>query len=115
MSDAAGEGEAMARIDEEEVRRVARLARLALDGEAVARLAVELEGVLAHMDEIARLEEGPAGEDEGPEGRGLDARLRPDAPGSDPLAFGPERMAPEWKDGFFVVPSLASLAEREAP
>lgn len=102
----------MARIDADEVRRVARLARLALAGEEVERLTGELEGVLARMDQIAQLEAGPG--DGGPEGRGLEPVLRPDAPGSDALAFGPGSMAPDWRDGFFVVPRLASLGDGEA-
>lgn len=103
----------MARIDETDVRHVARLARLELDESEVARLTRELEGVLAHMDRIAGLELEPAGPD--PEGRGLTPVLRPDRPDADPLAFGPEAMAPDWRDGFFVVPRLAALGERGAP
>lgn len=113
MRGGAEEGDPMERIGEDEVRRVARLARLELDDPAVERLAGELEAVLEHMDEIARLETEEGGT--GPEGRGLVPRLRADAPGSDALAFGPRHMAPAWRDGFFVVPRLASLGDREAP
>ncbi len=103
----------MARIDETEVRHVASLARLALEDGEVERLTRELEGVLAHMDRIGSLELGPAGPE--PEGRDLAPASRPDRPDPDPLAFGPEAMAPDWRDGFFVVPRLASLGDRGAP
>ena len=103
----------MARIDETEVRHVARLACLELDDGELARLTRELEGVLAHMDRIGDLALEPAGPD--PEGRDLEPVLRPDRPDPDPLAFGPGAMAPDWHDGFFVVPRLASLGDRDAP
>jgi len=45
----------------------------------------------------------------GPADRGLAPRLRDDEVSSDPLAFGPFELAPEWRDGFFVVPRLPAL------
>jgi len=44
------------RISEEEVRRVAELANLALTDEEVARLAVDLSGILTHVDELNKLD-----------------------------------------------------------
>jgi hypothetical protein len=35
--------------------------------------------------------------------------MRADAPGADPLAFPPERLAPAWYDGFFTVPRLSAM------
>jgi aspartyl-tRNA(Asn)/glutamyl-tRNA(Gln) amidotransferase subunit C len=43
-------------IEREEVRHVARLARLALSDEEVDRMAVELAGVLDHIATIAQLD-----------------------------------------------------------
>jgi aspartyl-tRNA(Asn)/glutamyl-tRNA(Gln) amidotransferase subunit C len=43
-------------IDREEVRHVARLARLALSDEEVDRMAVELAGVLDHIATISELD-----------------------------------------------------------
>jgi aspartyl-tRNA(Asn)/glutamyl-tRNA(Gln) amidotransferase subunit C len=43
-------------IDREEVRHVARLARLALSDEEVERMAVELAGVLDHIATISELD-----------------------------------------------------------
>jgi aspartyl-tRNA(Asn)/glutamyl-tRNA(Gln) amidotransferase subunit C len=43
-------------IDRDEVRHVARLARLELTDEEVDRMAAELTGVLAHIDRISELD-----------------------------------------------------------
>ena len=43
-------------IDREQVSHVARLARLALSEEEVDRMAVELAGVLAHIETISSLD-----------------------------------------------------------
>jgi aspartyl-tRNA(Asn)/glutamyl-tRNA(Gln) amidotransferase subunit C len=44
------------RISLQEVRHVARLARLALDDEELATLAVELSALLDHVDNVRRLD-----------------------------------------------------------
>jgi len=43
-------------ISPEQVRHVARLARLALDEEEVARYAVQLSAILDHVDAVRRLD-----------------------------------------------------------
>jgi aspartyl-tRNA(Asn)/glutamyl-tRNA(Gln) amidotransferase subunit C len=43
-------------IDRDEVRHIARLARLELTDEEVDRMAAELAGVLAHIERIAALD-----------------------------------------------------------
>lgn len=95
----------MTRIDEDDVRRIARLAGLELDGDEVADLAGDLVRILEHFDELGEAEPeeapGPDGDDGAP--------LRPDVPSSDPMAAGPERAAPDWRDGFFVVPRLPGM------
>lgn len=94
----------MMSIDEDEVRHVARLARLELEEDEVGRLADELGRILDHFDELreAELDDVP-----GPDGDG--GGLRPDVPSSDPMAAGPGRAAPDWRDGFFVVPRLPGM------
>jgi aspartyl-tRNA(Asn)/glutamyl-tRNA(Gln) amidotransferase subunit C len=44
------------RIGEEEVRRVADLANLALTEEEIARMAQDLSGILAHVDKLNELD-----------------------------------------------------------
>ena len=41
-------------------------------------------------------------------------RFRPDAENPWPLAFGPDKLAPAFKNGFFVVPKLGQFEEPEA-
>lgn len=94
----------MTGIDEEEVRRIARLARLELDDDEVGRLVEELGRILDHFDELRELDPDEAstpGHERG--------SLRPDVPSSDRMTAGPERMAPDWRDGYFVVPRLPDM------
>lgn len=113
----------MSEIDRDTVRHVARLARLELGEEEVERLAEEMEDVLSRFAELEEAEEagaGPVGDEpeaeEPGDGASAPARpepddggLRPDRPDADPLARGPGEMAPEWRDGFFLVPRLEAL------
>lgn len=95
-------------IDRDTVRRIAELARLELDEEETEAYAGDLEEILGHFEALARLD---LGEGDGPEDRGLETRLRPDAPGSDELASEPRELAPSWRGGFFQVPRLDAMRE----
>ena len=44
------------RITEEEIRRVAELANLALTEEEIARMARDLSGILTHVDKLSELD-----------------------------------------------------------
>jgi Asp-tRNA(Asn)/Glu-tRNA(Gln) amidotransferase C subunit len=94
-------------VSEDDVRKIAALAKLAPDPEAIHRLTEELNGILAHVRVLERLE-GAASED--PRGSAAASVVRdPDLP-PDPLAEGaPESLAPAWRDGFFLVPRLPAL------
>ena len=94
----------MTRMDEDEVRRLAELARLELSDDEVRRLAGELGDLL---DDLRRLGEVEVDLPEAPEEEGV--RLRPDAPSAEPLARRPETFAPEWRDGFFVLPRIEAM------
>lgn len=100
----------MSGVDPEQVRYVARLARLELSEDEVVRLAEEMDEVLSRFAELeaAERDAGPSsrGGDESP---GNGPSLRPDRPDADALARGPEEVAPEWRDGFFLVPRLEAL------
>ena len=96
----------MSEIDRSQVRHVANLARLELDDADVDHLAGEMASILSHFEELSQVELPP--EDELAD-RGLDPCLRDDEVRSDPLAFPPSEMAPEWREGFFVVPRLPAL------
>lgn len=115
-------GERSPAVDVSEVRRVARLARLSLTDEEVRELAHEMSDVIRHFREIRRREGERRTErpDDGAAGGGVpghgtpeEARavLRSDDPDPDPLGLGPEELAPEWREGFLVVPRLAPMRE----
>jgi aspartyl-tRNA(Asn)/glutamyl-tRNA(Gln) amidotransferase subunit C len=101
-------GERMS-IGRDEVLHVARLAELAVRDEDLARLVEQLNRI---VDYVAQLDRVPAedGADlflPGPE----QVELREDVPGSVPLARPPAALAPEFADGFFLVPRHGAMED----
>lgn len=92
----------------DEVRHVARLARLALDEDEAESLAGELSGILEHVEALRGAPVAEADE-EGPEPLELAPRVRPDGEGPDALVRPPSELAPDWREGFFVLPRLTAL------
>lgn len=91
-----------------EVRRVAALARLGIPEDRMAILARELSGILAHMailqgvdthgvEDTITAAQTPWRQDQGP---------------PVPLLRPLETFAPEMRDGFFIVPRLATHGGR---
>jgi Asp-tRNA(Asn)/Glu-tRNA(Gln) amidotransferase C subunit len=91
----------------EEVRRIAQLARLHPEESSLRRLTEELNGILENIRVLEEAEgESP------PEAPPVEGSLpsRPPALDPTPLAAGaPGSMAPDWREGFFVVPRLPAL------
>jgi aspartyl-tRNA(Asn)/glutamyl-tRNA(Gln) amidotransferase subunit C len=102
-------------VTREEVLQIAELARLRLSPEEVERLAVELSGILAHVEELAALDQEPVG-GVGSIAEGSAPR-RSDELGPDLLRLPLPAFALGWEDGFFTVPRLAALdlTELEEP
>ncbi len=88
----------------DDVRHVAALARLGVDDARVAILAAELSSILDHMAVLAGID--TSGVVTGPAGDG--APLRADAGPPIPLARPIAEFAPATRDGFFLVPRLAT-------
>jgi aspartyl-tRNA(Asn)/glutamyl-tRNA(Gln) amidotransferase subunit C len=90
-------------IDEATVRHVARLARLRLEDDEVARARADLASVLGHVAELAAVDvEGVA-----PSFHGTGAeRLRPDEPEAGLDRDTVLAAAPEARDGGFAVPRV---------
>jgi aspartyl-tRNA(Asn)/glutamyl-tRNA(Gln) amidotransferase subunit C len=98
-------------VSAEDVRHIAALSRLSLAEDRVPALVGELNRILEHMDVLQQADV-----------RGID----PDAPTTDsgplrddrvaplPLAHPRESFAPESRDGFFLVPRLATHADEDA-
>ena len=103
----ARDGDGAPRITAAEARRIAELAGLRPDDDALDRLARDLSDILDHMDALraADIDGVPAFDVAGDR-----APLRPDEPGADPLDPSPGEAAPGWADGLFTVPRLRSHA-----
>lgn len=97
-------------VTREEVLRVAALARLRLEPREVERMTAQLNAILDHADALGAGDAGAV--DEGDDAA-APPPLRADEPPADPLAFGPERLAPAWADGFFTVPRLSAHEGQE--
>lgn len=120
----------MPRLALDEVRRIARLARLELADDEIERLAEEMGAVLSRFREVeAAVSESSVRQDEaepggpevhpdeghaGPDVSGPRTLAESDEPGSDPLLSAPERFAPDWHDGHFLTPSPAAWQDERA-
>jgi len=104
------------RVDPEELRHLADLAGLELPEAEIGRLAAELGVVLGDFARIEALQasaealQRPA--EPAPGDRGLEPRLRPDAVAPDSLSGPLSGIAPDWRNGFFVVPRCRVFGER---
>jgi aspartyl/glutamyl-tRNA(Asn/Gln) amidotransferase C subunit len=89
-----------------EARRIAALARLRFDADELAHITEDLNHILDHVEELRSLEKRTVGarlEGDRMPTRGADAE-RPDELRRDIRTF-----APDWRDGFFVVPPFPGV------
>jgi aspartyl-tRNA(Asn)/glutamyl-tRNA(Gln) amidotransferase subunit C len=94
-------------VSRDEVLRIAQLAELDVDEEALPELAEHMSRIL---DYVAQLSAVPANGGVKLFVPGPDAiRFRPDEVNPSSLAFGPDEFAPAFKEGFFVVPKLGQF------
>ena len=101
-------GERMS-IGRDEVLHVAKLAELAVREEDLDRLVSQLNRI---VDYVAQLDQVPADRPAEPFLPGPPAvALREDIPGPMRLARPPEALAPEFADGFFLVPRLGAMED----
>ena len=89
-------------VTRDDVRRIAALARIGVPDERLDSLVRELDGILAHMDVLRRVETPAALSEQAA------MPLAPDEPGAVPLGRVREEFAPQMRDGFFLVPRLES-------
>jgi aspartyl-tRNA(Asn)/glutamyl-tRNA(Gln) amidotransferase subunit C len=94
-----------------DVRHIAMLARLGLDQSRLDSLTRELSSILNHMEELRAADTSTVSADDAV-GRGA-APLRADDCNPIPLALQRADFAPSYRDGFFVVPRLATHEEAE--
>ncbi len=96
-------------IRRDEVLHVAKLAELAVPEPELERLVEQLNRI---VDYVAQLDEVPADRMAEPFLPGPSALpLREDVEGAVPLARTPAELAPEFKDGFFLVPRHGAMED----
>ena len=93
-------------VTTDEVRKVADLARLAIAEERLPALVAELNRILAHMDVLSKVKTGESVPAEGVGAAGTP--LRADTGGPVLLARPIGDVAPAVRDGFILVPRLAT-------
>ena len=98
-------------ISLDEVRHIASLARLGISDERASAAAVELSSILEHMQVLSKVDARTARELQSRLQSGM--TLRPDSGPPIPLERPPQAFAPEMRDGFFLVPRLATHEEPE--
>ena len=97
-------------VTNEDVLHVAQLARLAIDDTRLPGLVAELNGILQHID---ALQQAAIPADLGARAvAGMP--LRDDSSPSVPLQRSREAFAPATRDGFFLVPRLATHGDAGA-
>lgn len=92
----------MTTITPDEVRRIAALANLRLAESEVPRLTAELAKIVAYVEQLNDAEV----DEPGREGDATSLALFDDAPGPSLPVDGVAANAPEFRDGFFVVPPV---------
>jgi aspartyl-tRNA(Asn)/glutamyl-tRNA(Gln) amidotransferase subunit C len=97
------------KIDVAEVRHVAQLAELAVAEAELEALARQLEGIVAFVAQLGEVDLPPV-EPGSPVGPAA-VTLRDDAVHPIPMSRAPVDFAPEFEQGFFVVPRLGGLAD----
>jgi aspartyl-tRNA(Asn)/glutamyl-tRNA(Gln) amidotransferase subunit C len=95
----------------DDVRHIASLARLGLPEARAAAIVQELNTILAHMDELAKVDTDGELEAVGVGAEGLP--VRKDAGPPLPLARSLDAFAPSMRDGFFLVPRLSTHESAE--
>ena len=98
-------------ISIDDVRHIASLARLAISDERAAATVGELNTILAHMDALSTVDTSGVEEAIGVGARGTP--VRGDSGPPIPLAVGFDAFAPSYRDGFLLVPRLASHESTE--
>jgi aspartyl/glutamyl-tRNA(Asn/Gln) amidotransferase C subunit len=96
-------------VPREEVERIAGLAALALDPAELPALTAQLDRIVGFVARLAEAESLPDPPD-APEAA-ADSPLREDVVLPADLARSPAELAPEFVDGFFVVPKLGAMEE----
>ena len=96
-------------VSPEEVERIAGLAALALDPAELPELTAQMDRIVGFVARLA--EAGPREPSGDPPAAVVDSPLREDAVLPAELARSPAELAPDFMEGFFVVPRLGAMEE----
>jgi aspartyl-tRNA(Asn)/glutamyl-tRNA(Gln) amidotransferase subunit C len=91
-------------VSYDDVRHIAALARVGVDDRRLPALAAELSGILDHMAVLARVDSSSVADVAG-DGN---VHMRPDSGPPIPLLRPLPAFAPMVRDGFLIVPRLAT-------
>lgn len=94
-------------VSPEEVARIATLAKLQLAPDEAVEMSRQLSSILGHMDALARVDVADVAAVASVTETA--APVRRDAIAPDALVRDAGEEAPDWREGFFVVPRLAAL------
>ena len=93
-------------VDRDEARRIARLARLEMDDATLDRMAREMSGILDYIDQLRDVD---CGDVRAPEA--IATSLREDEAREAGVSGQVAANAPDWRDGFFVVPQVIPVSD----
>jgi aspartyl-tRNA(Asn)/glutamyl-tRNA(Gln) amidotransferase subunit C len=93
-------------VTREDVLHIAQLARLGVDAQRAEELTRELSAILEHMEVLSQVDTASVAPTTGVGAGGTP--LRPDTGVAPQMAGTLESFAPLMRDGFFIVPRLAT-------
>lgn len=93
-------------VTRDEVLRIAELARLGVDADRADELTRELSSILAHMEVLSKVDTSSVVPTQ--TGRETGTPLRPDVGVTGAMTGTLESFAPAMRDGFIIVPRLAT-------
>lgn len=98
-------------VSRDDIDRVARLAALSIDEGQLPTLTKQIRSIIAYVAQLERVETTADDTEYRPGNH--QAPLRSDDVTSAPMNRKLEEMAPEFRDGFFLVPKLEAFEEQE--
>lgn len=101
----------MTRVTPADIERIASLARLAIDPRTMPALAAQIEQIVRYVSQLEAVDPQVGAISPAWMEAGTIPPLRSDDVSPPALAGDLDRMAPVFRDGFFLVPRLASWDE----
>jgi aspartyl-tRNA(Asn)/glutamyl-tRNA(Gln) amidotransferase subunit C len=93
-------------VTEADVRKIADLARLSIAESELPAMTSQLNNILGHMDDLAKVDTGSVAQ--GKESAEAGTPLRDDVVAPIPMTSTAQLLAPDSRDGFILVPRLGT-------